>query len=347
MMKLLKISSFILIFFVINSSKVFAVSDVIVNCDNTNCEMFNSPLFNEQNLLPGDTVNKILEVNNNREEVCYLNMEISDWSESSLDFSKKFQVDINSSKSGTIFVDSLFNLFDNHTIDFETLNTSESIIYNFDVVFDANSGNEFQNKNVNFDFDVNFSCGEETDQILSLQKLNNTNGISVPPDSEVLYTLIVKTFDKPINDVIVIDLPPSGFLYKLGSWTGTVSEPTYHSPGKWQIGNMSANQTITLTYVVKIANETKNGFYPDLAWAQGEYEEDQIFANEDDGIFVGSEVIVDKNVNLSAIAVSQSSSVLGASDEKILPATGSNLLWLKLSAVLMFLGFSLIIYEKN
>lgn len=346
MKKLLKLFSFIFLYFIF-AKNIFAASDVIVNCNNIDCEILGSPLFNEINLLPGDNLTKVLEINNNRNEICNLNMNVTNWNESYLDFSKKFDVNIDSSKSGIIFSDSLFSLFDNQNIDIETLNSNESVYYNFDVIFDNNSGNEYQNKNIDFDFDVSFTCGDEENVTLSLQKTNNTNGFSVSPNSEVLYTLTVKTFDVPLDNVVVVDLPPNGFVYKIGSWSGTSVEPVYHSPGRWNLGNMQANQTIILTYIAQINDSVENGIYPDLAWAEGILGEDQVYANEDNDIFVGSKVIVDKNANPSVVLSAPKNSVLGASDEKILPATGANLIWIKLSVMLMFVGLSLVFYEKN
>lgn len=113
------------------------------------------------------------------------------------------------------------------------------------------------------------------------------------------------------------------------------------------IGNMQANQTIILTYIAQINDSVENGIYPDLAWAEGILGEDQVYANEDNDIFVGSKVIVDKNANPSVVLSAPKNSVLGASDEKILPATGANLIWIKLSVMLMFVGLSLVFYEKN
>jgi hypothetical protein len=148
----------------------------------------------------------------------------------------------------------------------------------------------------------------------------------------------------------VTDLPPQGFKYKVGSWTanssvrgnlkilGITTEPTYASPGTWQLGDMVDGEIVTLTYVTDVSNEQEPGNYPDLAWAYGDFEEKIIYANEDSGKFVGTTVPIDVNPNPST-KFGATGSVLGASTE--LPATGTNSVWLYISFGLITTGFGL------
>ncbi|MCR4306158.1 MAG: DUF11 domain-containing protein [Candidatus Daviesbacteria bacterium] len=155
--------------------------------------------------------------------------------------------------------------------------------------------------------------------------------------------------------VFLTDLPPAGFKYRSGSWTAvssvrgdlksdTTTEPTYASPGIWNLGDMQAGETVTLTYIADIDASTDPGLYKDLAWsAGGNQTENTVLANEGSGFFVGTEVNVVKNIGESAgidIINEDEGEVLGVSVE--LPETGINTLWLVLAILLLAGGTGLI-----
>lgn len=69
------------------------------------------------------------------------------------------------------------------------------------------------------------------------------------PGSEVEYTIKVTAVGGPVLGAQVFDLPPEQFEYVPDSYTaestergdlkgGTTTEPTYASPGVWQLGNL-------------------------------------------------------------------------------------------------------------
>jgi hypothetical protein len=198
---------------------------------------------------------------------------------------------------------------------------------------------------------------------LFIAKSNNKETIDQAPGSDVTYTLTVTASGSDVLGVNVIDLPPKGFVYRPGSWTAVSSirgnlkgsittEPTYHSPGTWILGDMVPGEVVTLTYIADIDSAQNPGVYKDLALAKGtDSSEQEVIANDTTGVFVGTsvpvvkstqqstsvnvsktetkEVIVDQNGN-----VISEGQVLGASTSR-LPSTGADTAWIYLIAVLI------------
>lgn len=116
--------------------------------------------------------------------------------------------------------------------------------------------------------------------LLSIAKFNNVGPVIKKPGDIVEYTLEVSATEGSMTDVIVTDVPPEDFEYKLSSWTATSSvrgdikgsvttEPTYGSPGDWLLGTMVPGEVVTLTYQAVIGNDITTGTHPDLAFARG------------------------------------------------------------------------------
>jgi len=189
---------------------------------------------------------------------------------------------------------------------------------------------------------------------LTITKSNDTAGNDRSPGGSVTFTITVTATDSAVLGVQVKDLPAGGFTYRPGSWTAVsnargdlksllvTTEPTYASPGTWNLGDMQEGEIVTLTYIADISNDEQPGLYRDLAWAQGtDLLANQVIANDTDSpqYFVGTEVNVVKNDQSGAsVNVKQEvlGAVLGASTE--LPATGANSIWLTIAAVFMSLG---------
>ncbi len=189
---------------------------------------------------------------------------------------------------------------------------------------------------------------------LTITKSNDTVGGDRSPGGNVTFTLTVTATDSAVLDVVVKDLPAGGFTYRPGSWTAVsnvrgdlkallvTTEPTYASPGTWNLGDMQEGEIVTLTYIADISNDEQPGLYRDLAWAQGkDLLANKVVANDTDSpqYFVGTEVNVVKNDQSGAsVNVKQEvlGAVLGASTE--LPATGANSIWFIIAAIFMSLG---------
>jgi LPXTG-motif cell wall-anchored protein len=180
---------------------------------------------------------------------------------------------------------------------------------------------------------------------LLITKENNTGGNSKKIGDVVKFTMTVIAQDNWVKNVVLTDLFPKGFKYNLGSWTsqsnkrgdlkenGTTAEPTYHSPGDWNLGDMEKDEVVTLTYEATIESDADDGTYKDLAWAKGEDTAKGSVLGEADELgyvdenFVGTEVAVvnDKdtpkaNVDIK-VTEKEEGEVLGASTS--LPSTGA------------------------
>ncbi|HSW47708.1 MAG TPA: LPXTG cell wall anchor domain-containing protein, partial [Candidatus Saccharimonadales bacterium] len=161
-----------------------------------------------------------------------------------------------------------------------------------------------------------------------------------------------------VKDVKVVDLLPKGFVYQGGSWTatssergdlkseGTTTEPTYHSPGTWKLGDMIIGETVTLTLFANIDGGEKSGLYKDLATAQGtSLAASPVQANSDTGVFVGTAVnVVNGEVQGASIKVNQTQEVLGASTvAEGLPETGAKTFWMYIAGAFLIFGFGSVV----
>jgi uncharacterized repeat protein (TIGR01451 family) len=137
--------------------------------------------------------------------------------------------------------------------------------------------------------------------LLTIKKANNAAG-PLFPGNDVVYTITVaNNTGVTVSNVVVTDVTPEGINYKSGSWSSSpnvvATEPTYGSPGDWNIGDMAAGDTVTLTYTATIVASAAEGTYNDLALAQGDYQSLGVIATGIDspyvsGAFVGTPVEV-------------------------------------------------------
>ncbi len=205
---------------------------------------------------------------------------------------------------------------------------------------------------------------------LEVSKENNAT-TTLSPGSSVLYTLTVTAHDNAAYGVKLTDLLPKGFVYRAGSWTASsdthgalaLSEPTYHSPGTWDIGTIEKDEVITLTLLADIATDEKPGTYKDLALAYGcqrngdcelggtnSITASAIDPGQLNDIFVGTEVTVVKDQQDSkTLTVNHEEkiegSVLGATTD--LPSTGANSNWIVLAISLMVTGLGAIVVANK
>jgi hypothetical protein len=153
-----------------NVSRVYADSyDLEVTCpsDHSNPCVKNTdlPLFNEKNWYPGSTATKIIKVTNEAKyKDCFLKVTTSDITQSPASFSTQLLSTIN--KDGkNIFDNTLQNFFDSSTggnyLDFENIPNNGYRDFAWTITFDRDAGDEFQNANVKFDFDLNFTCEDD------------------------------------------------------------------------------------------------------------------------------------------------------------------------------------------
>lgn len=171
---------------------------------------------------------------------------------------------------------------------------------------------------------------------------------------DVTFTITVSATASAVMNVVVKDLPSLGFKYRTSSWSATkngvpfaIPEPTYASPGTWILGDMAEGDVIVLTYIADISSSIQSGLYRDLAWAAGtNILSDEVVANDDTGVFVGTEVnVVKTDVSGASIKVVTEGEVLGASTE--LPATGASIFWLYIAGMLGITGITLVLIGRR
>lgn len=194
--------------------------------------------------------------------------------------------------------------------------------------------------------------GNNESSELGINKTNDHIGEELSAGDSVEYTITVTALTNDVRNVVVYDLPPAGFIVRETTRTlsgvteladmggseyldGSYAENGY---GQWYLGDMTAGETKTLTYIADISEDTQPGTYPDSAWAKGTSETDEdVFAYENsetpdkDDLFAGTEVTV------IAQAEEPPGVVLGTST--VLAQTGGNILVYVLGA-LGFLGLA-------
>ncbi|MDD4027391.1 MAG: hypothetical protein PHO75_04380, partial [Candidatus Shapirobacteria bacterium] len=193
---------------------------------------------------------------------------------------------------------------------------------------------------------------------LTIAKSNDAEGEDRTPGSSVGFKIRVTVLNNDIDDLIVTDLPSDGFVYRPGSYsvlrngqTYPITEPEYHSPGVWNLGNLSVGDTIELSYLADIDSDQQPGLYKDLAYARGVAAYDntvQVIATSEEmgyvnNNLVGTEVPIVKSTQNSVSAGVErevEGEVLGASTE--LPATGASIIWLIISALMSLIGLAFI-----
>ncbi|MFC1649193.1 hypothetical protein ACFL2C_00585 [Patescibacteria group bacterium] len=319
--------------------------EIVCNEGETSCDVtpsdiapvFDDESFPEDDLKPGDEFTRQLTVTNNREEVCSFtiyNFVINEDTEvlPGQFFSQELFTEFSGDGSTTGEI-RFSNLFLITPLYLGNVDPGETIPFDWRVRFDSSAGNEFQRAVLDFDFDWTFTCNEQEETVLNISKSNDTGGATKSIGDAVTYTIVVWTSGNSVDGVEVFDTPPDGFKYQPGSWTassdlrgdlktlGITTEPTYSSPGVWQLGNMGVGETVTLTYIADIQGHVDPGIYPDIAWTRGTFGGSLVLGNDtyDPQYFVGTEVKVDTS-RLSGIDFG--GQVLGASTE--LPATGSD-----------------------
>jgi hypothetical protein len=152
------------ILFIFGFAFIFAgkanAADLTVTCaSNGPCTIAptSTPLFQEANWFPGNTVTRNLTITNqDNTQACDVVMTTSNVTQTPTGFSGELLTNINNG-STNIISGTLNNIFAG-PLAFGTINPGSTQNFAWDVTFDQNAGNEFQNSQTMFDFNLNFSC---------------------------------------------------------------------------------------------------------------------------------------------------------------------------------------------
>lgn len=159
---------FILIFLanILTPASALAGNDLIVSCEpeqapNTGfCETTpaDTPLFDETNWLPGNSIIQTLTVQNKSfEDDCDLYLSADAKTDSVLKSVLENKISRNSSivHQGTMaqLLDALDPIF------LETIPTNQTYIYNWQVAMDTTANNDYQDLSLVFDLNLHFTCG--------------------------------------------------------------------------------------------------------------------------------------------------------------------------------------------
>ncbi len=190
-----------------------------------------------------------------------------------------------------------------------------------------------------------------------LQISKSNDGAEKSPGDTVTYTIKLKVLNSLAFGVVLKDLLPKGFTFqnvlsiiKNGSEdiTGLVGNPNYASPGTYNLGDMTVDDEVVITYTAKIDSAQEFGLYKDIAWAKGtDVLSNKVLAVAQpegyvDSNFVGTAVRVNGNLTENGnVAITEEGQVLGASTS-MLPATGAGGIWITIASILSTLGLLIV-----
>ncbi|MFH0749833.1 MAG: SdrD B-like domain-containing protein [Candidatus Gottesmanbacteria bacterium] len=202
-----------------------------------------------------------------------------------------------------------------------------------------------------------------------ISKENDTAGLDRSPGSSILYTLTLKVKGNNVFHVNLIDLLPQGFVYRPGSRSATrngafydVDEPTYASPGTWNLKDLHEDYEVALTFIADVSGDQKPGLYKDLALAYGCQTEEKCAIGGTNSVIataiapgdigethhVGTNITIVKDqqdAKTLNVERTETGSVLGASTE--LPATGANANWIIIAISFMITGLGAIVISSK
>lgn len=158
-----KILIFILFLFFINKINANAVQEINIVCkDNEIClNESKKPIFNEENIYPGFSINKRVKISNKTENVCDLNLKLSKENKNDK-LAEKILFGIDKKN---YFLNKIFN----KKIFFGKIKPNSLKVINFSYIFDKDTGNEFKNQKIDFDINFNFFCENIQEKILGIK----------------------------------------------------------------------------------------------------------------------------------------------------------------------------------
>jgi hypothetical protein len=202
---------------------------------------------------------------------------------------------------------------------------------------------------------INEQDPAELNGLIQIAKSNETLDAAGNPSEtrqpgDIVEFTIEVTLEEDFPELVITDLLSDSFDFN-GTYTVFINgspvaiTPTgYTSPGFWEFGGLVDNDVITIVYQAVVQNDTEDGLYKDVAFAEG-FNISNVFAQSTGQAgtiltnqFVGTAVQIAAPTDNNAPGV-----VLGSSTE-FLPSTGANTLWLILTMIILMSGIGFTTY---
>lgn len=158
---------------IVRPGVVFAGTDLTVTCANNgpcNISPAATPLFDETNMLPGDSYTQHLTIiNDDTDDTCFLHMQVTDTTPSGLPVNFAQRIFAAITDGSTNYYGSQVggeaqpgytyqDLYDTTSISLGNLGPGTNRVYTWYATFDITAGNEYQRAQSVFDFAINITC---------------------------------------------------------------------------------------------------------------------------------------------------------------------------------------------
>lgn len=187
MPKIIAVFFLILCFFLTPLRNVYAYDKEVV-CENT-CDGFSGALFSENDIKPGDSINKTLSIKNSRSE--NINIKLSSEKLSGTDDILAERITIIVYDAGNILFSGTFSEFLGKEINLGSISQNQTKVFDIHTAFPINSGNIYQEKRVNFSLTL-YIQGDESGTGEVLSTSTSSSGSSDSSSSGSVNSLIGK-----------------------------------------------------------------------------------------------------------------------------------------------------------
>ena len=175
MQKIISVFFLILFFFITLNSRAYAYDKEVV-CGES-CNGFSGALFSENDIKPGDSINKTLSIKNDRNED--LKTSLSSEKLSDTDDILADRITIIIYDGGTILFSGTFTQFLGQDIDLGSILQNNTKVFDIHTAFPHDAGNVYQDKKVNFSLTLRIEgIDSGNEEVLSTSTTTSSSGSS-------------------------------------------------------------------------------------------------------------------------------------------------------------------------
>jgi hypothetical protein len=160
--------------------KSISAYDKEVVCGSSECTGFSGALFSENDIKPGDSINKSLSITNNKNE--NLSVTLSSEKLSGTDDILAERITVIIYDGGVILFSGNFLEFLGKSINLGSISQNQIKVFEIHTDFPIDSGNVYQDKRVNFSMTLNVT-GEESGTSQTLSSTSTSSDTSATNDS--------------------------------------------------------------------------------------------------------------------------------------------------------------------